>query len=129
MALSGSGTRFVGVQGWDVQGGGFIFFLRAQPTGSYPANGELVSDLVALAVFGGKIKIAAAVRPELITVDSNLGHNWTYDPAIGTMGSLRNWTAISNTPTEHATGAYDGNEASAILNIAIFTGKFRTVSG
>jgi hypothetical protein len=112
MSLLGTGARFVSA--YDT-GQNFIINLVLVPVTSYPATGELVSDFIFAVTPVAQAKITAGVRPDNIYVTDNLGHHWSYDPAIGTMGSLRAWTAISNTPTEHATGAYDGNEATALL--------------
>lgn len=114
MSLAGTGIRFIesSVSESGIPGGVLRVTVHAVPTGNYPALGEPVATLLA-AIPGSLAKVAAGVRPSNATINSNLGHRWSFDPAQGTMGSLRNWTAISNTPTEHGTAAYDGNEATS----------------
>lgn len=125
MALNGTGTRFVSA----VQcNRGIWYTFRCVPVTSYPASGELLSDIIFDALLGGQIKIPAGLRPDQVAVTANLGHVWTYDPAVGTMGSLRNWTAIGATPTEHATDVYGGNEASAVLTVSVLVPFGTTMS-
>jgi hypothetical protein len=122
MALNGTGLRFIDSEPIPAgtPGGKNRCTVQAQPTGNYPALGELISDLlVALWALGSNPKVPTGVRPSNVTVTDSLGHVWTFDRAQGTAGSLRNWTAVSNTPTEHATAAYDGNEASGVLTIVL----------
>jgi len=122
MALNGTGIRFIDAEtiAAGTPGGKYRCTVQAVPLTSYPANGELISDLLAaLWALGDQPKVVAGCRPSNVIVTDNLGHFWTFDRAIGTMGSLRNWTAIGATPTEHATGGYGGNEASAILTITL----------
>jgi hypothetical protein len=120
MALDGAGTRFVSAQvvpHGENPGGALLVNLAVQPNGSYPANGETLAALIALAIMGSKIKVPTGVLPDVVIVgNSNLGHVWSYDPALGT---FRNWTAVGATPTEHATGAYGGNEATAVFRVGL----------
>lgn len=118
MSLAGAAIRFIEATTTPagIPGGIYRLTIAAQPVTSYPATGEPIATLLA-AVPGSFVKVPAGVRPSNVHVSSNLGHVWQFDAAIGTMGSLRNFTAISNTPTEHGTAAYDGNEASEILRI------------
>lgn len=101
------------------------YHVIAQPVTTYPANGE---DLVAFLLsssMGGQVKLPSGIKPSNVIINCNLGHIWTYDAVLGT---LRNWTAIGATPTEHVTGAYGGNEASAILRLTVFIPQFRSVA-
>jgi hypothetical protein len=126
MALDGAGTRFVSSNDC---GDLLAITVAIQPNTSYPALGEPVATLLALAVMGTNIKQTLGIVPvNAIVGNSNLGHNWSFDPAQGTMGTLRNWTAVGATPTEHATAGYGGNEASAVFRVTFFFPKFRTVS-
>ena len=120
MALNGTGARWLESITIDsgIPGGILRQTVIGVPTGSYPANGE------DLATFFGQIgaghlkwNAQGGVDCTNVQVTDNLGHFWTYDGAQGTIGTLRNWTAIGATPTEHATGAYGGNETTAILRI------------
>lgn len=116
MALNGTGTRFVSA----VEGnGGMWYTFRCKATGSYPANGELLSDILFDALLAGNIKVPVGLVPDTVVATSNLGHRWTFDPAVGTMGSLRNWTAVSATPTEHSAAGYSGTETTAVMTVSI----------
>lgn len=124
MALNGTDSRFVSATtvGAGTPGGQYQVTVIAVPVTSYPANGEPIATfLLDTAANGGladsRIKVPAGVKPDAVYISSSLGHPWGYDSSQGTMGTLRQFTAISNTPTEHATAAYDGNEASEHLRI------------
>jgi hypothetical protein len=122
MALSGAALRFVDAEtiGAGTPGGKYRCTVYAQPTGNYPALGELISDLlVALWALGSNPKVPTGVRPSNVTVTDSLGHTWTFDRAQGTAGSLRLWVANSATPTEETAGAYAGNEATGVLVIVL----------
>jgi hypothetical protein len=126
MALNGAGTRFVSSHDC---GDLLAVTTEVQAATSYPALGEPVATLLGLAVIAEHIKQVRGVVPiNAIVGNSNLGHDWSFDPAQGTMGTLRNWTAISATPTEHAAGAYGGTEDTAVFRVTFFFPKFRSVS-
>lgn len=122
MSLQGTGFRHINTnvipEGFPYGGSKLVTFALV-PTGTYPANGELISDIFAAAAAEGA-HIPVGVKPDNVFMGSadSLGHVWSLDKEQGTMGSLRNWTAIGNTPTEHVTGAYAGNETSAVLTIS-----------
>ena len=118
MSLAGTALRFIEATTVPagIPGGIYRLTIAAQPTGTYPALGEPIATLLA-ALPGSLAKVPAGVRPSNVNVSDDLGHRWTFDASGGTMGNLRNWTAVSNTPTEHGTAAYDGNEATAVLQI------------
>lgn len=121
MALNGTLSRFVSsfTLGAGSPGGTLGVTVIAVPTGTYPANGEPIATLLlGTAAAGGlvdsRIKVASGVKPDNVFITDNLGHNWQYDQVLGT---LRNYTTVGATPTEHATGAYGGNEASALIRL------------
>lgn len=118
MSLAGAAIRFIEATTvpTGTPGGIYHLTIAAQPTGTYPALGEPIATLLA-AVPGSLVKVPTGVKPSNVEVSDNLGHNWKFDPTQAGQGTLRNFTAISNTPTEHGTAAYDGNEATAILRI------------
>ena len=128
--LNGTGIRFVSAHDC---GDLLAITVAAAPVTSYPALGELVSTLLTDPTMGTNIKQLIAAPVGVVPVNAivgndNLGHVWSFDPAQGSMGTLRNWTAVGATPTEHATGAYGGNEASAVFRVTFFFPKYRTVS-
>jgi hypothetical protein len=126
MALNGTGVRFVDLMD---TGDAFIFVIAVSPTGSYPALGEPIATILADASMGSNIKQMTGVVPTFVDIgNSNLGHVWSYDPAQGTMGTLRNWTAVGASPTEHVTGAYTGTEPNAVFRVALTFLKFKSMS-
>ena len=126
VGMNGTGFRFV--DSWDA-GDTLVVEVAVAPTGSYPALGEPIATILADPLLGSNIKVVAGVVPNNAVVgNDNLGHVWSFDPAQGTMGTLRNWTAVGATPTEHATGGYGGNEANAVFRVTFFFPKFRTTS-
>ena len=128
--LNGTGSRFVSsfVVPQGIPGGALCLTVLAVPTNTttgYPANGELLSAfLLGTAAQGGladgRIKIPSGVRPDSGSIEDNLGHSWVLDPAIGTMGALRNWTSVGATPSEHSTGNYSGNETTSLIRITLY---------
>jgi hypothetical protein len=118
MSLAGTAIRFIEATTIPAgtPGGIYRLTIAAQPTGNYPALGEPIATLLA-AVPGSLAKVATGVRPSNVLINDDLGHLWQFDASGGTMGCLRNYTAIGATPTEHSTGAYGGNEATAVLQI------------
>ena len=126
MALNGTGIRFVSAHDC---GDLLAITVAAAPVTSYPALGETVAGLLTDTTMGTQVKQFTGVAPvNAVVGNDNLGHVWSFDPAQGTMGTLRNWTAVGATPTEHATGAYGGNEANAVFRVTFFFPKYRTVS-
>jgi hypothetical protein len=121
MSLAGAALRFIesDIADAGVPGGKVTATIIAQPTGSYPALGEPIATLLAAlwALPSSQPKVPTGVKPSVAWVNDNLGHTWSYDRNQGTMGALRCWTTSGATPTEHATGVYGGNEATAILTI------------
>jgi|ERR1035437_1401289 hypothetical protein len=123
MSLSGSGIRFIEsfVINKGTPGGVQIVTVTAFPTGSYPALGEPIATLLAAVwtASGSQPHVATGVKPSSVLVSCAGGHNWQYDHTQGTMGSLRNWTAIGASPTEHATGVYSGTENTVGLHVTL----------
>jgi hypothetical protein len=118
MALTGTGSGFLDAADFEM---GRLVTVIVAPTGSYPAAGEPLNDILVNAVMKGMVKIVSGITPiNVLAINDDLGHLWTYDRANN---KLRNWTAISATPTEHSTGAYIGNEASSKIAITILIDK------
>lgn len=125
MPLNGAGCRMVGSP--SDFGDLFAITVAVQPTGTYPTNGEDVAALLADTLMGDLVKQYVGVKPVNVLIgNDNLGHPWSYDPALLTMGALRNWTVLGATPTEHTNVGYDPGESAAVFRITFYFPKFRT---
>lgn len=119
MSLKGAAYRFIEATtiASGTPGGILRVTFAAQPVaGNYPALGEPIDTLIAGLP---QAKVPTGVKPSNGIINDNLGHLWQFDQTQAGMGTFRNWTAVGNTPTEHVTGAYAGNETSAILRITL----------
>lgn len=126
MPLNGAGTRLVAF--YDL-GQVFEGHFEIQPNAStYPVNGEPLATVLALPVFGDRVKYIPGVKPDTVEISTNLGHNWTFDKTQGTMGTFRNWTSVGASPSEHANAGYSGTETNAILYVRIVFPKFKSIS-
>jgi hypothetical protein len=126
MPLNGTGARYITT---DDMGDLLAVHTVARATGNYPANGEPIATFLTDTLMGDLVKQYLGVVPVNVDIgNSNLGHVWSFDPAQGTMGTLRLWETIGATPGELAPGAYGGNEATAVFPVTFFFPKFRTTS-
>ena len=124
MPLNGAALKFIEseISAEGFPGGKTTVTIQAQPSasgGGYPALGEPILALLQAvwALPSSYPKVLPTVKPSVVWINDNLGHTWAYDKTQAGMGTIRNWTSSGNTPTEHTTGAYSGNETSAILTI------------
>jgi hypothetical protein len=127
MPLNGTGCRFISSN----DASDLLYITVAvHPTGDYPgAPGELVSDLLTDALMGDNVKeYIGVVADNAVVGNDNLGSRWSFDPAQGTMGSLRLWEDVGATPTEKPNEAYDGTQDDAVFRVTFLYPKFRTTS-
>jgi hypothetical protein len=122
--LNGAGSGFLSVQ--ETNSGLIYTVVVVVAAGTYPTGGELWEDTIHQTAMKGMVKVIPNVKPDNVFISANLGHLWFYDRATNT---LRNWLAVAGgTPTEHANGAYGGNEVASILTITAFYKKFASIS-
>ena len=125
MPLNGAGTRLVCSNDF---GDLLAITVAVQPTGTYPTHGEDIAALLADPLMGDLVKqYVGSIPPVNVDIgNDNLGHPWSYDPALLTMGALRNWTVLGATPTEHTNVGYDPGESAAVFRVTFYFPKFRT---
>lgn len=123
MSLNGAGLRFLETVTIPTgfPGGVVDVTIRAQPLGSYPALGEPIATLLTAlwALPSSEPHVHVGVVPSQVWISSSLSQKWDFDPAQGTMGSIRKWDAIGTLLAEHATGVYDALELLSILSITM----------
>lgn len=124
MSFAGAGTRVVSVttHAAGVPGGSIDVVLELQPLGSYPALGELVTDLLALSALGTKVKVVAGVKPDIILVEDSKGLGFSGDAITGT---IRNWASVG---TEHATAVYTAGELASTFRVLLKFPLFGSMS-
>ncbi len=121
MPLNGSGAAFV--KQIDL-GQAFLAIVKGVPTGSFPAGGEPLNDLLVDAVMGGQVKIHDGVKCLWAIAQSDHGHVWDYDPVADTLIA---YTAIGSdgaAGTPEASGAYGSGFTGSVVTICCIFAKY-----